>query len=357
LTVPLALDANRGKPELLKKLRPAAKQLPPALASSALAQGIGDATAKPGKWGWGTRSATTNLALLALYPAAFGLLLARRLRHQYSGEELGEERAAAKPRTAATPAGGWHLPGVSGAAAAMFEKELRYFLRSGMMLMNVVMPVLLMVFFAALWSRPVKNPGPEFLMRAPELMYPAAVGYVALVLAQLAYNSLAYDARGIQLLYAAPVRFREVLLGKNLAYAALFAFDAAFILVVLVVFGFAPNPVSVATTLAGLAFVMLAHFGVGNVMSLQFPKAYDFEMLKQRARGMTIFVYFVAQVVVMGLAGSILAFSQVMGGQEIALVIFLVLDAVGLKLYLMLLDRCSEIAQEQREELAAELCK
>jgi ABC-2 type transport system permease protein len=356
LAVPLAIESGKEKPTFLKVLRPAAEQLPPGLACSALARGIGDAVARPGKWGWGSRSASTYLALLALYPAGLGLLLARRLRRQYEGEVSGEESAAA-PRPKGTQVLGWHLPGISGAATAMFEKELRYFLRSGMMLMNVLLPVLFVVFFAVVWSRPGQRNAPGFVTGAPEFIYPAAVGYAVLVLAQMAYNAFAYDASGIQMLFAVPVKFREVLLGKNLAYVALTALAAVLILAALAFFGFAPSLLSLAVTLAGLAFVILAHFSVGNVTSLYFPKAYDFERLKQRARGMTIIIYLAAQVVVMGISASVIAVGRAAGGLEIALVIFLVLDAVFLRLYLTILDRCTAIAEEQQEGLVTELCK
>jgi ABC-2 type transport system permease protein len=361
LSVPYLLQSGKRAVPYVQPLRPVAALLPPALAASALSESIGTPQSRSSGTAPRAGNVAADLALLAVYPAGLGLLLARRLRQQYVGEELSEVPALRKESPAAVAETkaerGWHLPGMSGPVAAMFEKELRYFLRSGMMLINVLLPVLFVVFFAIMWSRPAARGVPQFVNRAPDLIYPSAVAYVVLVLAQMAYNSFAYDARGVQLLFAAPVRFRDVLLGKNLAYAALFAFDALFILVVLTAFSRPIGALMVAVTLAGLGFVMLIHFTVGNVMSLHFPKAYDFERMKQRARGMTIFVYLVTQIVVMGLAAAVLGLGRAIGGLEIALVLFLVLDAGCLKMYEVMLDRCTTIAEEQREQLTSELCK
>lgn len=250
------------------------------------------------------------------------------------------------------------MPGMPSPVAAMFEKELRYFLRSGMMLMNVFLPVILVIFFAMQWMGPedVERMPPLF-RKMPSVAFPSAVAYMVLVLAQLAYNSFAFDGRGIQILYAAPVRFRDVLLGKNLSYAALVVLDTVMVLGVLAAMGKPVGAMMVAITLAGLTFVMLVHFSVGNAMSVCFPRAYDFERMRQRARGTTVFVYLVTQVFTMGIAGVVVGIAVAAGQLALALGIFVVLDMGALKLYQVMLERCDEIAQNRREQLITELCK
>src|SRR3970282_1435539 len=92
---------------------------------------------------------------------------------------------------------------------------LRYMVRNGPLLMTLVIPPVMVLFFSMTWNNPRATPG--FLKRTPDMMFPSSVGYALLVLAPFALNSFAYDGRGIQLLLAAPARFREILLGKNLA--------------------------------------------------------------------------------------------------------------------------------------------
>jgi ABC-2 type transport system permease protein len=343
---------NRAAP-YVRMLKPLAELLPPGLASTALA-----GAAMPES---GTRATGSATALQVAYLLALGLLLGHRLHQQLAGEDLGHTPAPQAATGAASLAAGaergWHLPGLSGPVAAMFEKEMRYFLRSGMMLMNVLMPVLFVAFFALVWTQPRARDAPGIFSRMPDIVFPSAVAYALLVLAQMAYNAFAYDGRGVQLLFAAPVRFRDVLLGKNLAYATVIGFDAMLILAVLTFFGKPVSAMTVGATLAGGGFVLLAHFTVGNVMSLYFPKAYDFERMRQRARGMTVFLYLLTQGIVLGIAGGVIAVSLAAGGMALALAVFLALDIAALKIYRLVLEQCTAIARNQREALATELCK
>jgi len=337
----------------LKNLVPIMRILPPGLASA----GVEDAA------DFGTRSPRvfSALLLLTVYPCGMGFLLAHRLRQQYRGEDLGEAPATTAAVSASSIAEearrGWTIPGVSAPAAAMFEKEVRYLLRSGMRLMEAFLPVLLVTFFGLLWTQPETNAGPEFLKRAPDLLFPSAVAYVALLLGQSAYNSFAFDGWGVQLLFAAPVRFRDVLLGKNLASAALIGIEALLTLAVLALIGRRVSPMVAVITLLALAMVMLIHFAIGNVMSICFPRAVDFARMKQRARGTTVVLYMVTQVVVLAIAGAVVGIAVAARQMALAIAIFVVLDLGALKVYQVMLERCNEFAQSRREKLISELCK
>ena len=60
---------------------------------------------------------------------------------------------------------------------------------------------------------------------SPELFFPGMMGYLILMLMTPAYNCFAYEGRGIQTYFTAPLRFRDVLLGKNLMHAGVLAFE------------------------------------------------------------------------------------------------------------------------------------
>ena len=105
-------------------------------------------------------------------------------------------------------------------------------------------------------------PGPDELRSAlartsaehPIWPFPAAAAYALLVLTNLVYNSFGGDGGGIQLFYASPVRFRQIVLGKNLTHPAILHSNAVFAwIAVTYLYGAAHLEVTVAT-LAGLLF-------------------------------------------------------------------------------------------------------
>src|SRR5208337_3146370 len=103
---------------------------------------------------------------------------------------------------------GWNLPGFTTPVAAVFEKEMRYLLRSGPMLLTLIMPIFVLIIFRFGAMNAARQSGFPFA-RTPDMAFPAAAGYTLLILTNLVYNSFGGDAGGIQFFYASPVRFRE----------------------------------------------------------------------------------------------------------------------------------------------------
>ncbi len=296
--------------------------------------------------------------LLALYAAAFGLLLRRRLLAQYRGEDLGETLAPQQAQAARRePAGEleWELPGVSHQVAAIFYKEVRYLLRNSALLMNLFVPLLIFVFIAFAQTAGEKS---QLLSRAPkELLFPAAIGYAMLVLTQSGHNSFAFDGRGIQFFLVAPLRFREVLLGKNLVLGMLIAVEFAAIWVFLAFLVAVPGPAVTLTTLAAAVFIGLVNFSVGNYLSLAHPRRFDFGKFRQRQSGMTVLVALAVQLFTLGLCGSIFAAAYFLKMMWLAALVLILLAAAAFGLYRWSLERCSQLAGSKREVLTAELCK
>lgn len=310
---------------------------------------------------FGARGAAMQAAAatgLALYAAAFGLLLRRRLLAQYRGEDLGETTAPEQPRATKTETAGtfaWELRGLSRPVAALFQKEVRYLLRNSVLLLNLFAP-LLIVAFLALAQTSGKNS--RFLSRAPvEFLFPGVIGYALLVLTQTSHNSFAFEGRGIQFYLLAPVRFREVLLGKNLLQAILMAAEFAVLWVVVAMLAGVPGPALTLATLAAAAFVALVNFSVGNYMSLAYPRRFDFGKFRQRQSGMTVLVTLAVQLLTIGLSGLIFAGAYVWKRMWLAALVFLVLAGAAFGLYRWSLGYCSEVAARKREVLTAELCR
>ncbi len=137
--------------------------------------------------------------------------------------ERGGRAHSQTRRRGAAPAVGWNIPGVPGPISAIVEKEFHYLSRSGPMLFTFIMPVVVLVIFR-FGSARTGDPG-GILARASDLAFPVGAAYILLMLTNLVYNTFGGDGVGVQFFFLAPVRFREIVLGKNLAHAIIMAIE------------------------------------------------------------------------------------------------------------------------------------
>jgi ABC-2 type transport system permease protein len=297
-----------------------------------------------------------SLGLLIALAAAMASLLHLRLRAQYRGENLSEAGASGKKEKIAGLRLGWKLPGVSSVISAVLEKEVRYLARSGPMLLTLIMPIFVLVVFRLGPLNPMRHSG--FLMRAPDMAFPAAAGYTLLLLTNLVYNNFGGDAGGIQFFYAAPVSFRQIVLAKNLTHTGILLFDiTAAWLAVTFLYGPPQADVMVAS-LAGLLFAAPLNFTIGNLLSLYSPKKIDFSTFgRQRASQLTVLASLGVQIVVMGSGAGIFILARHYGNMWIATLIFLLLAAISISAYAFTMQRMDGIAMQRRETLVAELCR
>jgi ABC-2 type transport system permease protein len=322
--------------------------LPPGFTASALLDAVrGDFAAALG-----------NLAILCVCGAACFALLNVRLRAQYRGENLSEAIAPeTAPGVKQKVSVGWSVPGISGQVAAIVEKEIRYFFRSGPMLFSLVMPVVILVILRFSIASGRRN-GSEFLHTHSGFAFPIGGAYALLILSNLTYNSFGTEGAGIQFFFMSPVRFREVLLAKNIAQGALLFFEMVFVWIgACIMFGPPPLDITLAT-LAGAMFAGLTNFTVGNLMSLYAPKKFDFAVLgKQRASGVTTFAALGVQAAVFSLVGAALFAAYYFHSRWIASFLLLLLAAGAFRGYIFALTRVDGIALNRRETLITELCR
>jgi len=322
--------------------------LPPGLASSAVSLSAQSRFAL----------ALAALALMCAYSAAFLGLLNIRLVAQFRGENLGEAPAPASVRRGKeTVAAGWELGGgLSGAVAAMFEKEFRYLSRSGPMIFPLVMPVVILVIFRFSFIN-LRN-GSNFLQSHAGFAFPIGAAYALLILSNISYNCFGSEGPGVQFYYMSPVRFREVLLAKNLAQAAILLVEMVLVWVAVALL-FSPPSIGITlATLAGAAFAALASFTVGNLMSLYSPKKIDWAAFgRQRASGLTALAALGVQAACMGMA-AIAVLVGVYFRQTWPATGLLILFAAGmLRGYTYALSRIDEVAIGRRETVIAEVCR
>ena len=321
--------------------------LPPGLAADAISQAVFSRF----------MSGLSSLALLCAFVVLSGYCLHVRLLAQYRGENLSEVAAsAASPRDRSLRLG-WNLPGFSAPLAAVFEKEVHYLLRSGPMLLTLIMPLFVLVVFRFGAMNQMRHSG-AFLARTPDMAFPAAAAYTLLVLTNLAYNNFGGDAGGIQFFYASPVSFREIVLAKNFAHASILAIEVLLAwIAVRFLYGRPTLDVTVAS-LAGLLFAAPVNFSAGNLLSIYAPKKLDYSSFgRQRASQTTVLISLGVQVFVVGVGALALWIARTYGNIWIATFILLTLAGVSLSAYRTILNRMDGLAQDRRETLTAELCR
>lgn len=319
--------------------------LPPGLAANAIAQ-TSHAQLLTG---------FTALLFLAALTLAIGSLLHLRLRAQFRGENLSE--VAARPAVAQVQdlQVGWNLPGFSQSVAAVFEKEMRYLARSGPMLLTLIMPIFMLLIFRLGPMNPMRS---NYLSRTPDMAFPGAAAYALLVLTNLVFNSFGGDAAGIQFFYASPVNFRQIVLGKNLTHASILIANTAFAWIAVTYLYGAPHLAVSIATVAGLLFAAPLNFAAGNLLSIYAPRKRDFSTFgRQNVSQTTVLASLGVQIVIVGVGVAAFTIARLYKDLWIATLLFLVLAAISIPLYLIVLRRLDGIALQRRETLVAELCR
>jgi len=336
----------------------AERVFPPGLAGSALARATHAQQA----------AAAGAFGLLCLYAAACLWILDLRLRAQFHGELISEAIAPVAvhdkraKKTAARE--GWDLPGFSGPVAAVFQKEVRYLSRSSPTIFALLMPIVILFILhldRAATAGARAHPSPHYHplpFGVSAYAFPIGAAYALMVLTNLIYNSLGADGGGVQIYYVVPVRFRDVLLGKNLTHAAVMAVQMVLLLLA-TRFLFGPMPVGIVlATLAALLFAAAVNFSVGDCLSLLAPKKMDLAVFgRQRASNITAFAGLGVQIVIFGLVAGAFAIAHFFGGLWLAVVLNLALAAAALVGYAVLLGRIDNLARSRREEIISALLR
>jgi ABC-2 type transport system permease protein len=346
---PLARHYGRRAWPWMARLTAAARFLPPGMTAATITDGRAGHVGK----------ACTEFAGLLVYNGVLGCLLAIRLRAEYRGENLSEApRPAAEARSAVRV--GWNVVGFSPTVAALFEKELRYLLRNSAAYFTLLAP-LVIIPVLSMGRHPSPHPkvtGAIRFMLGSSTYFPLGVVYILLTLMGLAYNSLAYDGPGLPMLFAAPIRFRDVMVAKNLLHTMVLAAEVIAVFVVIqFVVGPTP-PIVVGLTLAGALWALLMNLTAGNLISLYFPhKLKPGQMRRQQGSGVAVAVSLGVQVVVAGLAAALYVLSRWAGNMAWCGIGLLGLAGIAWLAYLRVLNLVSGIAWKRREALMAELSR
>jgi len=341
---------RKPRPELVQTVRIISRVqavFPPGLAADAVAR------TSEGQFVGGVSS----LLFLAALTIAVGCLLHVRLRAQFRGENLSESGARPAVAQKQSLQLGWKLPGGSQVVAAVFEKEVRYLARSGPMLLTLFMPMFMLVIFRLNPANPMRGRS-NFISGTPELAFPSAAAYAMLVLTNLVYNSFGGDGGGIQFFYASPARFRQIVMGKNLIHAGILLVNTTFAWVAIALL-WAPPPLALTfATLAALLFAAPLNFTAGNLLSIYTPRKRDFATFgRQNVSQTTVLASLGTQLVIVGVGFAVFLVARLYKSLWLATLLFLVLAAITIPIYILVLRRIDGIALQRQETLVAELCR
>jgi predicted permease len=296
---------------------------------------------------------------LLLYAAVFSVFLWRRCAAQYRGEELSETAApmaASARRVAQAEDAPDRLSALSPQVAAVVRKEFRYLTRNSFSFFTLIMPPALVLIFSAQFAG--KHPTVSEHPISSEMFFPGIMAYLVLILMGPTYNCFAFEGRGIQAYFMAPLRFREVFLGKNLMLLLVLAVEMGLSLVMLAWrLGLPSLPVFVAT-MAAIVFAVVGQLSLANWSSLNFPRKLEFgQMRGQRQSGMAVLIAFAAQIVFGGVSAVILFSGRWTGNRWLPAEAFTLLAAAAVGGYLASLDALSRVAEQKKEVLIEALCR
>jgi hypothetical protein len=296
----------------------------------------------------------------------FSALLWERYAAQYRGEELSESpapsravqaRAASRPSTPQIIGTGRTFSGLlPPMLGPIVRKEFSYLIRNGFAFFLLVLPPAQMLLFSSQFGG--KHPLIAGGALHADLFFPAMMAYTVLVTMGPSYNAFAYEGRGIQTYFTAPLRFADIFAGKNLISAGVIAFEVAICGIVLAwAIGVPSLPILCATTFA-LIFTVSGQLPVANWASLSFPRKLEVGSMRgQRNSGVSVWIMFGAQIVLAGISALVLSTARMSSNPWLPAEGFAFLAAAALGGYFASLQPLSELAEKKKEVLIEALCR
>jgi ABC-2 type transport system permease protein len=295
---------------------------------------------------------------LVSWLAATSGLLWLRYKSQYMGEELSESgapsaiRRRARRQAASSSLAGFLPPPVAG----VMRKEFHYLTRNGFSFITLIVPPVMVMFFSMQFAGSHSQLKEHGL--SPQTFFPAVMAYLILILLSPAYNSFAFEGRGIQSYFMAPVRMRDILVGKNLFLVCVVMVELVISLGVLIWrIGFPGFPLFFST-IAAAAFAVMGQLTIANWSALSFPKKMEIGKMKgQRNSGVAVWTAFGVQILIGGIATVVLLAGRWFGNAWLPVVLFAGLTAAALGGYVASLDPLSILAERKKELLIETLCR
>jgi ABC-2 type transport system permease protein len=303
------------------------------------------------------RAFLVGAAGIAGYAGFFSGLLWLRFAAQYRGEELSETPEPVKI-IRSTARAEWDADGLSllsPQVAAVIRKEVRYLLRNGFAALLLFLPPVL-VFTLISQSSLLLFMGSKGI--SPELFFPGLVAYIVLILMTPAYNSFAYENAGVQTYFTAPLRFRDVFLGKNFVQVCLIVTELTLCIAAFCYRVGSPSAPIFLATLAAIVFTVVGQLSIANWSSLSFPRKLAFGQVHgQRQSRMAVLIAFAAQILLFAISSLVLGLGRWTGDRWLPAKAFALLAAAAVGGYVASLDALTSYAEKKKEILIEALCR
>lgn len=219
----------------------------------------------------GTPSALAGLAGVLAWAGIAVWVARRQLDRDFAG--IAEGRAARTARTRGGPSTtrglSVGLPGLTPHQAAVVEKEMRYVYRSPRALVTTVVPPVAAVLLAA------GMPGAGPALAGSGFRLVGVTAYMLVAGLQLTANAFGLDRHGAKVYVLAPVRVRDVLIGKNVVAALVFAAQLVVVVVGTWILGGGLAADSVLMAACAAVVGLPLFLAAGNMLSTVFPKGVD----------------------------------------------------------------------------------
>ncbi len=232
-------------------------------------------------------------------------------------------------------------------------KDLRIIMRSLAGRLILVLAPVLMGFIG--WSV-LKDLTEAFLgLQTVDLRFFGMLVYVSLTANSQAINNMAYEGSGVQNYFLLPAKLPWVLLGKNLGLWIYQLLVLVICLVVLVVVGSWPGPVTFISGILLYCALIVYRSLVGNILSCLFPSPRSLSSRKERTSAMGNLLSFVGFFLFLPLVWLFAALPLLMGNplwQPLGLAVLLMIT-VGL--HLLSLRPVAALMSDRRERVVAAL--
>ncbi len=312
-------------------------------------------------WPWAAIAhlVTGDSALLASVSALFWLGVAAVFsRWQFERTLKYDGAAIRKPEREAKPDGVmekfYRLPGrlLPDPLAAMMEKELRTYFRIPRFRVVYAMSC----FFGVIVFLPMMRRGQQGFFRENAL--PVMCLYGLMMLGQISYwNAFGFDRSAVQGYFSWPVKFRDVLIAKNLTVWAMLAPQVLVVSVVCWIAKLGAGPGKIVETLFVVAVSSLYWFSLGNICSVRIPRAMNPDKMNQMTNKLQALTIFAAPFLLLPV---VLAYWSrwFFESETIFVAVMAVAAIVGAIFYWVGLDSAVEAATgEKREKMLLELTK
>ena len=325
----------------------------------------------PAAGSYGSHATLIGLVGLCVWLISLSTLLWFRFKAQYLGEKISESSAPKKQRKKVRlgeiagvlgqkpdiSARGWtSLLYLSPQVSGVMAKEFRYLTRNGFAFITLLLPPIMVGVFSFQFAE-TNSPLKEHAI-SPEIFFPAVMGYLVLLLLFPAYNSFSFEGKGMQTYFMAPIRFRDILLGKNLLLLSLISLELIISLTLMVWRIGWPTTPSFFASIGAAVFAVTGQLTIANWSSLSFPKKMEIGKFKgQRNNGVAVWTAFGVQILVGGIAAVVLLAGRWSGNPWLPAAAFVGLTIVTLGGYVASFDSLDRLAEKKKELLINTLCK